>query len=149
MDCQEAVNEVIAVIHNPSSVGKLLDSVRVALGFGLRNIVITKATGSAAQQGVPEAFKLAIKSGATLMVLPDLRDAVELLRPVATYLLSTRGEPLDSVSGRSLLVMNASDQPFTPSELNLGRQVRVVGRDVGGTALLTLALYKLMGKCIE
>lgn len=55
----------------------------------------------------------------------------------------------DEVRGRVLVVIQASDQPFMQSELSLGRQVKVVGRDVGSTALLTLALNKLLGQCVE
>ncbi len=150
MDCQQVVSNVIPVIHNPASVQKLLDAVKVSLGFGVKTLVVTKAVGTAAQQGVPEAFRLVLRSGATLVVLPDIRDAVELLHPDAVYLLSTRGEPMDDdVRGRTLMVIQASDQPFTQSELNLGRQVRVIGRDVGSTALLTLALNRVLGQCIE
>ncbi|WP_054841760.1 RecB-family nuclease [Vulcanisaeta distributa] len=152
MDCQQAVNNVIPVIHNPASVQKLLDAVKVSLGFGLKTIVVTKAVGTAAQQGVPEAFRLVLRSGATLIVLPDIKDAVELLHPDSVYFLSTRGG--DSMGdeirgGRALIVIQASDQPFTQSELSLGRQVKVIGRDVGSTALLTLALNKLLGQCVE
>lgn len=144
------VNEVIVVIHNPTSVGKLVDMVKTALGFGLKNIVITRATGAAAQQGVPEAFKLSLRSGATLIILPDIKDAIELLKPVNTYFISTRGgETLSNVQGRTLLIVNASDQPFTPSELSLGKQVKIINRDVGSSGLLVLALYRLMGACIE
>ncbi len=150
MDCQQAVNNVIPVIHNPASVQKLLDAVKVSLGFGLKTIVVTKAVGTAAQQGVPEAFRLVLRSGATLIVLPDIKDAVELLHPDSVYFLSTRGDSMgDEVRGRVLVVIQASDQPFMQSELSLGRQVKVVGRDVGSTALLTLALNKLLGQCVE
>ncbi|MCG2880753.1 MAG: RecB-family nuclease [Vulcanisaeta sp.] len=149
MECQQAVNNVIPVIHNPASVQKLLDAVKASLGFGVRTVVITKAVGAAAQQGVPEAFRMAMKVGASLIVLPDIKDAIELLRPDAVYLLSTRGEPMGELSGKVLLIVQASDQQFTPSELSLGRQVKVLSRDVGSTALLTLALSKILGHCIE
>lgn len=88
-----------------------------------------------------------------MIVLPDIKDAVELLHPDSVYFLSTRGG--DSMGGdevrggRVLVVIQASDQPFMQSELSLGRQVKVVGRDVGSTALLTLALNKLLGQCVE
>jgi SpoU rRNA methylase family enzyme len=149
VECQEAVNNVIPVIHNPASVQKLLDAIKVSLGFGVRTIVVTKAVGSAAQQGIPEAFRLVMRVGASLIVLPDIRDAVELLKPDHIYFLSTKGEIMGDLNGRVLLIVQASDQQFMPSELNLGRQVRVLGRDVGSTALLTLALNKILGSCIE
>ncbi|GAB6947042.1 RecB-family nuclease [Vulcanisaeta sp. JCM 16161] len=150
MDCQQAINNVIPVIHNPASVQKLLDAVKVSLGFGIKTIIVTKAVGTAAQQGVPEAFRLVLRSGATLIVLPDIKDAIELLHPDSILFLSTRGDSMgNEVKGRTLLVIQASDQPFMQSELSLGRQVKVVGRDVGSTALLTLALNKLLGQCIE
>ncbi|MFP3297190.1 MAG: RecB-family nuclease, partial [Vulcanisaeta sp.] len=125
------------------------DAIKVSLGFGVRTIVVTKAVGSAAQQGIPEAFRLVMRVGASLIVLPDIRDAVELLKPDHIYFLSTKGEIMGDLNGRVLLIVQASDQQFMPSELNLGRQVRVLGRDVGSTALLTLALNKILGSCIE
>ena len=150
MDCQQAINNVIPVIHNPASVQKLLDAVKVSLGFGVKTIVITKAVGTAAQQGIPEAFRLVLRSGATLIVLPDIKDAVELLHPDSIYFLGTRGNSMEGeVRGRALMVIQASDQQFMQSELNLGQQVKVIGRDVGSTALLTLALNKMLGQCIE
>ncbi len=150
MDCQQAMNNVIPVIHNPASVQKLLDAVKVSLGFSVRTIVITKAVGTAAQQGIPEAFRLVLRSGATLIVLPDIKDAVELLHPDTVYFLSTRGDSMEGEArGRTLMVIQASDQHFMQSELNLGQQVKVIGRDVGSTALLTLALNKMLGQCIE
>ncbi len=56
---------------------------------------------------------------------------------------------MGEIKGKSLMVIQASDQPFMQSELALGRQVRVVGRDIGSTALLTLALTRVLGPCIE
>ncbi len=93
MDCQQAINNVIPVIHNPASVQKLLDAVKVSLGFGIKTIIVTKAVGTAAQQGVPEAFRLVLRSGATLIVLPDIKDAIELLHPDSILFLSTRVIP--------------------------------------------------------
>ncbi|MFB6470408.1 MAG: RecB-family nuclease [Vulcanisaeta sp. AZ3] len=149
MDCQQLMNNVIPVIHNPTSVQKLLDAVKVSLGFGVKTIVVTKAVGTAAQQGIPEAFRLVLKSGASLIVLPDLKDTVELLRPEAVYFLGTRGDSMGEVGGRVLFVVHASDQQFMPSEVSLGRLVRVLGRDVGSTALLTLALNRVLGSCVD
>ncbi|MGC8607427.1 MAG: RecB-family nuclease [Vulcanisaeta sp.] len=149
MDCQQILSDTIPVIHNPASVQKLLDAIKVSLGFGVKTIVVTKAVGTAAQQGIPEAFRLVLKSGATLIVLPDIKDAIELLRPDSIYFLSTRGNPMDNIKGRTLMIVQASDQSFMQSELNLGQQVKVIGRDVGSTALLTLALNKVLDKCIE
>jgi len=142
------VRDIIPVIHNPTSVQKLLEAVRISLGFGLRTIVVTRATGAAAQQGVPEAYKWVLRSGANLIVLPDLEDAVELLKPESTYLLGTRGDEVNP-RGRSLIVINASEQPFLQKELSLGKPAKVVGRDIGSVGFLALALSKILQPCID
>ncbi len=148
--CNELIERIIPVIHGASSVQKLLEGVRVSLGFGLKTIVVTRASGAAAQQGIPEAFRLVLKSGASLVVLSDLRDVIELFNPENVFLLGSKGEPLpNEVKGRTLFVIHAGDQPFTQGELSLGRSIRVIARDVGSTAFLALALARVLGGCVE
>lgn len=83
--------EVIPVLHNVSSVQRVVDMARLSYSLGLDTLVVTKAYGGAAQSGVPEAMRLALKLGKSLVVLPELRDAVNLLSPSQVLAVTPRG----------------------------------------------------------
>jgi len=144
--------EIVPVLHNVSSVQRVVDTARLAYGLGYGTLVVTKAYGGAAQSGVPEATRLALKENKNLIVLPDLADAVSLLKP-DTILLVTRDyepEPIDpasppSLRGRVLVAFSGGDPGFTPSEASMGKPVYpagVPGR-IGAVAEAALILYAL------
>ena len=156
----ELLNNLIVVVHNISSVHRVVEFARLVTGLGLRYIVYTKVTGAAAQQGIPEAFRIAVKQGATLLVLSDLPDVFDLIRPDKAYFLITetvQGREIakltDIVSeisrlveeGRKVaLIVNGSDLPFTPRELQSGVPVKVLDAPVPSLALLAVTLYEIV-----
>jgi SpoU rRNA methylase family enzyme len=145
------VSEVIPVLHNVSSVQKVVDTAKLVYGLEFKTLVITKAYGGAAQNGIAEAMKIALKQDKQLLVLPELSDAVELLKPEQVILLSfdyskERMAPEEiPVKGRTLLVTSGSDPDFSASELKLGVPVYIEGvrRKLGSIAELAIILYAL------
>jgi len=145
------VARVIPVLHNVSSVQRVTDFARLAYSLGYEAVVVTKAYGGAAQAGVPEAMRIALREGKSLIVLPDLADAVELLSPASVVLVThdyaeERVEPasLPSLVGDSaLIVFSGADPDFSAGELKLAtRRVYFEGVSrLGAVAEAALALY--------
>ncbi len=144
--------EVIPVIHNVSSVQRVVDMARLAYSLDYDVLVVTKAYGGAAQSGVPEAMRLALREGKSLITLPDLEDAVGLLNPDKT-LLVTRDyqarpiDPLDppGVEGRVLIVFPGGEPDFTASEARLGEPVYPLGVPRGRMGAVAEAAVILYG----
>ena len=57
----ESLNNVYVVLHNVHSASKTSETAQVVYGLGFPNFVVSKAEGSAAQSGVPDANRLAIR----------------------------------------------------------------------------------------
>ncbi len=141
--------KIIPVIHNVSSVQKLIDMAKLSFGFGYKMIIISKAYGSAAQNGIPEVFKIALKEGKGVVVLPELKDAIELYNPKKVVLIdkdNAKGEidienPL--IDKDMLIVFNGSDSPFSPNELTFGEAYYIKGIKgrIGSVAEAALILY--------
>ncbi len=143
---------IIPVLHNISSVQRLVDTARVAYQLGYKTLVVAKAYGGAAQNGIPEAYKLALRYEASLIVLPDLQDAVEVLEPDSTLLVTPEDPetligPGKSIKleGKTLIVFNGGDTLFSPSELKLGKRIYIEGVSsrLGAVAEAGLLLYLL------
>jgi SpoU rRNA methylase family enzyme len=150
----EAVTKtIIPVLHNVSSVQRVVDMARLVYSLGLNTLVVTKAYGGAAQSGVPEAMRIALKLNARLIVLPELSDAVELFSP-STVIAVTKAyaeehiDPLNPpVSGdRVMIVFSGGDPEFTPAELAGARKVYIDGVDgkLGPVAEAALLLYGVL-----
>jgi len=142
--------EVLPLLHNVFSPQRLIESARTVYGLGYRVFIVTKASGSAAQVGVPEAQKLALKLGKSLIYLPDLPDAIEMLKPDHTILVVPKRfakEPLTSflkdAGGRILVVFGGSDPGLSRRELEMGLPVFVDGieGEVGVVGLIAITLY--------
>ncbi|MEM1927703.1 MAG: RecB-family nuclease [Acidilobaceae archaeon] len=147
--------ELVALLHNVSSVQRLVDAARLVYGLGLRVFVATKVYGAAAQSGIPEAMRLALRAGGSFLVLQDLPDALELLKPDSVLLVS-HGHAREFIdpfnppvySGRVLVVFNGGDPDFSASELAYGTPVYVkkAGSRLGPVAEAALVLYCLLSR---
>jgi len=146
--------EVLPVLHNVNSPQRVVEIARAAYGLGFPVFVVTKPAGAAAQVGVPEAQKVALREGKSLLVLPDLEDAAEVLKADSLVLVLQRrfsDKPLtqrfkELASGnvsRVLLVFGGTEPGLSAREAALGEQVYVDGieQDVGPTALAVIAMY--------
>ncbi len=128
------MERVLPVVHNVSSVQRLVDMARIVVSLDLEILVVTKAYGAAAQSGIPEASRLLLKERKGLVVLPELKDAVEFYSPDQVLLIDRDNakaqlgvEELRGLQGRVMVVLNGSDAPFSPQELALGRPVYLRG----------------------
>ncbi len=146
------VRKIIPVIHNVSSVQRLVDLAKIVIALGLESLVATKVYGAAAQAGIPEAYRLLIKDNRGLVVLPELRDAVEVFSPSTVLLVDKEkaSELIDPLSppeleGTVMVVLNGSDSSFAPQESVLGRAIYIRGLSsrAGSTAEASLLLYSL------
>ncbi|ABW01493.1 RecB-family nuclease [Caldivirga maquilingensis] len=146
------MRELIVLIDNVSSVARVVEFAKVAYGFGVKNLVLTHVYGSAAQQGVPEAFKIALKYSSSLVVLPTIKDAVDLFKPDNILVIRRPGpqvKPLTefmNINGRVMLAVDGSDQDIRIEGSNVN-YVTSITRDVGNLGQLAIALCLLMSEC--
>ena len=153
MKLQDVLNNLVIVLHNVTSVHRVIEVCKIVFGFGIKNFILSKVSGAAAQQGIPEVFKIGMKYNANIAVLPDLKDVTELLKPIRTYLLTFEQcnfklqdliqEIKELSSGNVLLVINGLDTTFTPKESELGKLTQVIDRNIPSTGLLTITLFKI------
>jgi len=144
--------EILPVLHNVFSQQRVVEAARVVYGLGFHTFIVTKASGSAAQVGVPEAQKIALKMGRAFIYLPDLPDALEVLRPDKVLLFVPKkyaqvplAEAIRDARGRVLTVFGGADPGLSKRELELGVAVYPEGvlDDIGSTGLLAIGLYQL------
>ena len=142
--------EVYVVAHAPSSVQRLEDVAKLVFNFGdpVKGLIVTKPSGVAAQVGLPEVSKLAYRLDKTVLILPDIKDAIELLDPSKVLTISyefgrkVSELKLEEVNGKILLVVGTSDPGLSKVESELGECIYPswVAGDVGPVASLALIL---------
>jgi len=148
--------KVYAAITGASSPQRVVDTVKSVIAAGwdeIKGFVVAKATGLAAQAGVPEATRLAYRAGIPLIFMPTLKDAVEVLAPDHVLLITQweNAEPLrrESFSEDStvLIVVSGLDEDFPRQDLGLGKPYRIPGfrGRLGPAAEMALAIYLLRG----
>jgi len=148
-------DNVYVVLHNVHAVSKVIDTAQVVYGLGFKNFVISKPEGTAAQTGVPDANKLAMKTRSNFMVLPDLSDVIELLgvdRPlllVSPLLTKTRVN-LAALSQRVksgerlVIVVSGSNSSFSRKEMDMGECASLDAHfDIGPAGTVSVTLYAL------
>jgi len=148
----------IVGIHGIFSVQRLVDFVKTAIALGCSTIVVSKAVGAAAQNGVPEAQKVVFKSGRNMLVVADLVDIKELLDPDKLILITTeKREDIPEVAFEEIvsilrenkniiLVYPGSDTGFTRGELELGEAYRiplVEGAQLSPVAALAISIFEI------
>jgi len=80
------------IFHNFASQIKLEEMARTALAYGSKLIVVSKATGMAAQSGIPTVSRLVFERGGKLLVTHSLEEALEVLKPDKVYLITDLAE---------------------------------------------------------
>ena len=149
--------EILIALNNVSSHQRLLDAVKVVLSSSnpcIKAFVVTRASGMAAQAGIPEATKQSYRAGKPLIVLPTLRDAVELLKPskVLIHFESEDSvvfsEALITSENRVMFVADGSDGGYLRSDLGLGELVRFPGfrNQLPPSASIALFLLGISGR---
>ncbi|ABP96419.1 MULTISPECIES: RecB-family nuclease [Metallosphaera] len=138
--------EISVVLHNVTSSQRLVDFAKLVFGLDVKRLVLTKVGGTAAQAGIPDVGRLALKTGKSLIILPDLKDAIELLGSRRVYLLSPLADrevdQLD-LTQDSLLVFSGIENGFTKIEQSLGEYItlRSMKVDTGPIPYASAVLY--------
>ena len=154
----ESLKNVYVVLHNVHSASKTIETAQVVYGLGFPNFVVSKAEGSSAQSGVPDANRLAIRMQQNFMVLPDLRDVLEVLNIeyslfVTSPKLVKEHVDLDQLaeqtkSGKRIaIVVSGSNSSFSRKEMDLGDYKSLEAEvDIGPSGSAAIILYSMIGQ---
>ena len=151
----ESLNNVYVVLHNVHSASKTIETAQVVYGLGFPNYVVSKAEGSAAQSGVPDANRLALKMKRNFMVLPDLRDVLEVLSISSPLLVTsprlvkeridlTKLQEQTRSGERIAIILSGSNSSFSRKEMDLGDCKSLEADvDIGPAGSAAIILYAL------
>ena len=154
----ESLKNVYVVLHNVHSASKTIETAQVVYGLGFPNFVVSKAEGSSAQSGVPDANKLAIRMKQNFMVLPDLKDVLEALNIDYAILVTSPRLVKEHVdlgklseqtksADRIAIVLSGSNSSFSRKEMDLGDCKSLEAEvDIGPSGSAAIILYSLLGQ---
>uniref|UniRef100_A9A8T1 SpoU rRNA methylase family enzyme n=1 Tax=Methanococcus maripaludis (strain C6 / ATCC BAA-1332) TaxID=444158 RepID=A9A8T1_METM6 len=135
-------------LHNTFSSKQIEEFTKTVFGMGIDSVIFTRATGSAAQNGIPIAQKMAIKSNKNLMFLEDIDDAIEILNPERVILITESGiasEKIDfkSIGERDLIIFSGNSSGFSKKELEKGKGMHILENNIGAIGEVAIFLYKM------
>ncbi|NPA87054.1 MAG: hypothetical protein GXO00_03530 [Candidatus Diapherotrites archaeon] len=136
---------MIVVYHDVHSVAKLTEVYKIVAAYGVKTFVVSRAQGGAAQSGIPEISVRAFRDGVQLVVVPDLKDAIELFNPSRVIILSKRAEkPFDpsEVDEKTMIVVSGTEPDVSRKDL-LGEPRYVEPRELGDVGRIAAVLCKL------
>jgi SpoU rRNA methylase family enzyme len=154
------MKDLYIALHNVLSPQKLIEFVSTCISFGVKNIILSKVGGSAAQLGIGEAFKIAIKHDVKIIVLPDLYD-IKAILPYPIYFIIQKEYASEEINieevyknyveNKGLIFVFGGLEPgFSKKELELGKSFHVnLGNEVPTVALLSVTLYLLKNKFLK
>lgn len=146
---------IYVVLHNVHSASKTVETAQVVYGLKYQNYVVSKAEGSAAQSGVPDANRLAIKMKRNFMVLPDLPVVLETLGFDYVLLIPSPKLTNNRLNFENLLeraqsgervavVLSGSTSSFSRKEMDLGETRALQAEvDIGPSGTAAVILYAL------
>ena len=152
----DSLKNVYVILHNVHSASKTIETAQVVYGLGFSNFIVSKAEGSAAQAGVPDANRLAMKMKKNFMVLPDIKDVLELLAMENPLLITSpvlTKERLDlkqlserTKSGERIAIfLSGSSSSFSRKEMDLGECRSLDAQvDIGPSGTAAIILYALV-----
>ncbi|MDH5815871.1 MAG: RecB-family nuclease [Candidatus Nezhaarchaeota archaeon] len=146
------MNEVIPVLHNVFSVEVVKQFAKICYGLGFKTVVISKPSGAAAQAGVPEAQKLALKKGKVLVVLSGIEDVIEVFKPLSVIFITpkkyakSRFEVEQVISdlekGHITIIFGGSEPGISAKEMELGVPMHIdVEDDLGPLGFASITLH--------
>lgn len=154
----ESLKNIYVILHNVQSASKTIETAQVVYGLGFSNFVVSKAEGSSAQAGVPDANRLAIRMKQNFMVLPDLKDVLDLLNFDHIILITSPKlvkEHVDfdqlfqrALSGEKIAIaLSGSNSSFSRKEMDLGDCKSLEAEvDIGPAGSAAIILYSLIGQ---
>jgi len=149
------IDNLYVAIHNVTGIQKIKEAVQVLMGFGIKTVIISKAVGSAAMQGVPQVQKLIFKEGKNLLYVEDIPDMIELLVPDEIYVIAPQPyakhkfDPDDLVQKlneqkKVVLLFGGSEPGLSKLELQYGIDTYLeVPADIGTIGTAAIILYQL------
>ncbi len=144
------------IVHDIYSGVKLMEVGSVVFQFPqVTLLVISKASSSAAQSGVPDIEKRAFLLNRRVLFVPDLKDAIDILNPDRHYMVTPKKlskgpinfskirEELDK-GLKVVISVSGGDSSFTLKELEYGEPVDLGFEDLlPPSASIAIILYKL------
>ncbi|NHI92705.1 MAG: hypothetical protein EAX96_09410 [Candidatus Lokiarchaeota archaeon] len=146
------------VLYNVHSSQKIKEITKLLIGFDLNSIIIARALGSAAQEGVPDANKLAIKNDKNILYLKDLPDVMDIIKPSKVYVFAPKpygknefnpSEIIQELKNNEkiLLIFGGSAPGLSKRELDMGIPTYInTPKDVGTTGTIAIALYEIYSR---
>ena len=150
--------KIFIVLHNTHAVSKVIETAQVVYGLGFNNFIVSKAEGSAAQSGVPEANKIAMKMNRSFMILPGLKDVISLLEVEKPLMITSpvlTKERIDihdlteriKNNEKVVIVLSGSNSSFSRKEMDLGDCFSLEARiDIGPAGTIAIILHGLLGQ---
>jgi len=150
------MKQLFVVLHNVHSTQRIKDMAKLAIGFGLKSLIISKAEGAAAVSGIPEAQKIMYKEKKSLLCFPDLPDVIELLKPEEIWVFVPQRFAEETYNpgkiatqlkdGKKILfVFGGSEPGLSKRDIDLGRAISLdMIDDIGPVGTAAIALYELM-----
>jgi|YelNatPaOPRAMG01_1025707.scaffolds.fasta_scaffold07674_3 SpoU rRNA methylase family enzyme len=145
---------IAIVLSGVTSPHRLVESVKVAYGFNGVKVdlfVVARASGMASQVGVPEAYKVALKYGKPLVVLPTTREVLEHFKFDEVFLVvpgTLSGRILDDVEmkdARYALVVAGEEHAKSDVPADL-LSIPELPADAPPQAVIAVALYSISRK---
>ena len=149
------MRNIVVVLHNVQSVQRVIETAKICYGLGYNTLVISKAIGTAAQTGVPEANKIAMRLGKRLLCVPDIQDAIDLLKPDKVFLYAPKPyaknvfnpkKIIDEIGQGNLVLMvfGGLEPGLSSRELSLGESFHLdLPGNIGSIGALSIVLYLL------
>ncbi|MFP3190876.1 MAG: RecB-family nuclease [Thermoproteota archaeon] len=149
------MSNIITAFHNVLSHQRLVDFVATCAALDINTVLLTKVGGAAAQTGVPEAFKYALKHNIRLIILPDLVDIKSIFNNSELYFFISKEyateefnfkEFFEAIKGgiKPILVFGGLEPGFNKKELELGKAVHInVNGNIPSVSLAAITLFML------
>ena len=138
---------MIVVYHDVHSVAKLQEIARIVFAYDSVDLfVISRPQGTAAQTGVPEIHLAAAKKGKKILVVPDLKDAVELLSPEHVFIITRKAEKaLDpkEVGQNDMIVVAGTEPDATKFDIDGLEARKIEPEGMGDVGYIATALFML------
>ena len=142
------MEKIYLVLYAPTSVQRIIDFLRTVYAWNNAVPVIIKPIGAAAQIGVPEAHRLAYKTGKPLIVFPEINDLREILGVKNIYYITDYGETrriTSIITEKTAFIISGGDQEPSKRELINIETIKLeeTPSNVPATALAALILFIL------
>lgn len=146
---------MIMVYHDVHSVAKLHEIARIAFTYDNVDLfVISRPQGAAAQTGVPDVHLAAAKKGKKILVVPDLKDAADILKPGKVFVITRKAEKEfdpKEVGKEDMVVVAGTEPDATKFDIDglEPRKVEPAGMGDVGYAATMLCMQRMCRKSMQ